>query len=371
MELNFYCSRIPYVDHSLPIFKKLPKKYKGKFMIDKNIEDYVKTLGIDYMVGFEVSENPVMILSRADIPSIKKSRIVFLEHGVGTNYNNKSHLPDNKFIDLVLTTKAQEPAHRKLFGDKVKIVGCPKLDFLIKKHKKPKNKIPIVAFSHHWDQKQFPETRSAWPWDSDGLIELSKRKDIKLLGHKHPGDPRDIEGFCFDNKIDFESDWNNVIAKADLYICDNSSSIYEFAALDKPVVVLSPPFYRRNVNFGGRFWDNIPGIECSHNYMLSACVSEGLIDVEERKYQRHNAIMAAYGILGNSTDLAIEYIIDYLENPEKYKDIIPPIPTKNHKQFTLKFDVIMDGKLYGHGTKINYATALEMKEKGLIKGNGL
>jgi CDP-glycerol glycerophosphotransferase (TagB/SpsB family) len=45
-----------------------------------------------------------------------------------------------------------------------------------------------------------------------------------------------------------------VAARADLYVCDNSSTLYEFAALGRPVVVLNSPAYRRDLDLWPRFW---------------------------------------------------------------------------------------------------------------------
>jgi hypothetical protein len=54
--------------------------------------------------------------------------------------------------------------------------------------------------------------------------------------------------------------------RAAVYVCDNSSSMYEFAATGRPVVVLDLPEgrikgigYRRNINHGLRFWDALFG----------------------------------------------------------------------------------------------------------------
>lgn len=309
MSVSVYVSKRPYVDHVLPVWDALGD-LRGDFMAEPSVWQYCLSVGIT-----PVQPHPceaVIILSRADLPKCPKhTHLIFMEHGVGSNYGGKSHLPPNAGFDLILTTPAQAPAHRALYRGAVEVVGCPKLDNL---PTRTENAKPVVAFSHHWEQRLLPETRSAWPWDAAGILSLADRGDITLIGHKHPGDTRAIGAWCIANGIEFVQSQREILERADCYICDNSSSIYEFAATDRPVVVLSPPHYRRTVNHGLRFWDAIPGIECSQPYALSACVTEALIDVPERREQRRRAVEAAYGTLdGKATERAVEAISRLLD----------------------------------------------------------
>ena len=55
--------------------------------------------------------------------------------------------------------------------------------------------------------------------------------------------------------IEYADDFDEVLRRADVYACDNSSTLYEFASTGRPVVVLNAPWYRREANHGLRFWD--------------------------------------------------------------------------------------------------------------------
>ena len=51
-------------------------------------------------------------------------------------------------------------------------------------------------------------------------------------------------------------DFDEVMERSTLYICDNSSTLYEFASTGRPVVVLNAPWFRRDIEHGLRFWEH-------------------------------------------------------------------------------------------------------------------
>lgn len=51
------------------------------------------------------------------------------------------------------------------------------------------------------------------------------------------------------------SAWEEVVQRADCYVVDNSSTMFEAAALGIPVVVMESPVWRRDVEHGLRFWE--------------------------------------------------------------------------------------------------------------------
>jgi CDP-glycerol glycerophosphotransferase (TagB/SpsB family) len=158
------------------------------------------------------------------------------------------------------------------------------------------------------------------------------------------------------------------MSRADLYVADNTSTLYEFAATDRPVVVLSPPFYRRETYHGLRFWDHIPGIECSHTDHLEACIEEALIDTPSRKKQRRAAVEGAYGPQdGKATERAVEAIVSLLmeEAPE------PVTPERTHKLSRSMRPFDFEGRTWRGGDTITHSQGLRMRDAGLIRGTGL
>jgi CDP-glycerol glycerophosphotransferase (TagB/SpsB family) len=148
-----------------------------------------------------------------------------------------------------------------LKGIPVEIVGVPKMDewaekrnrLITKRNANPEMK-PVVALSFHWDCKVCPETRSAFPHFANAIEELSEH--VELIGHGHPRILAELRPFYHELGIRIAADFPRVLRDADMYICDNSSTIFEFAYLNKPVVLLNNPSYRKDVEQPGnpRFW---------------------------------------------------------------------------------------------------------------------
>jgi hypothetical protein len=113
--------------------------------------------------------------------------------------------------------------------------------------------------------------------------------------------------------------FDEIMERADLYVADNTSTLYEFASLDRPVVVLSPPFYRRDVKHGLRFWDHVPGVQVSHPDELDAALHEAWADFPARAALRHKAVEAAYGVMdGQAARRAREHILACLERVNRF-----------------------------------------------------
>ena len=111
--------------------------------------------------------------------------------------------------------------------------------------------------------------------------------------------------------IPFVEHFDDVCRKADLYITDNSSTLFEFAATGRPVVVLNSPEWRRNVNHGLRFWDaaNV-GINVDRAKDLIGAVARALDDPPQVQMEREKALSIVYAHRSGAAERAARVIED-------------------------------------------------------------
>ncbi len=240
---------------------------------------------------------------------------VLMEHGAGLHYDDPTLPADSAWRggrghgrgrQLFLSPgQALARAHRRAHpGVPAAAVGAPSLDAwhpVGLKHAPAQPRRPIVCVSTHWDCRILPELRSSWSWLEPQLAALAADPRWEVWGHWHPHDEATGEAgrrrqFYAATGIRAVSSWEEVLRHASLFITDNSSTLYEFAASGRPVVALNPPWYRREVRHGLRFWDAVPGIQHSDlSGPLAGTVAAALDDAPDIRAIRERAVAAAYG----------------------------------------------------------------------------
>jgi hypothetical protein len=250
---------------------------------------------------------------------------VMMEHGVGQVYAGARPLTPwgagRGFHEKRRALLAPGPwcarVHAAVSPVPVVAVGSPFLDGWFGRKWGREGREPVVAFSTHWDCGTLPETRSSWGWIKGALPGLARR--FQVLGHWHPHEAKagtlgERLAFYEGAGIEPVADFEEVMERADVFICDNSSALYEFAALGKPVVVLSPPFYRREVRHGLRFWDAMPGVEVVDARALCETVAGVLQDDAAGAAAREWAMPVAWGNLdGCAGRRAVEVVREFVK----------------------------------------------------------
>jgi hypothetical protein len=260
--IDFYASERHYIDHVAPVWNALDPEDRGRFIVPNElVYSYARAAGVRAVID-EPGRNLTLVASYGDYKKTK-GPVVYMEHGIGHSYSNThpsyaGGSGKDRTILFLCQHKLTAEKNKKAYPNaKVAIIGTPKLDKI-----KPRGiESNVVAISFHWDCQIAPETRSALPHYRGILKQLQMAKDIELIGHAHPrlSFNRTMQKVYKELKINYVHEFEDVLDLADVYVIDNSSSAYEFAAAGRPVISLNAPWYRKDVDHGIRFWDYIPG----------------------------------------------------------------------------------------------------------------
>ncbi|HZM24554.1 MAG TPA: hypothetical protein VFC02_22595 [Anaerolineales bacterium] len=276
MKIDFFARRTHFVDHMVPVWRQLESE-RGQFFVPEAIADHARKRGVDVVAlkargsGIDVrpprSENAMLVCAYGDLTVAHRAdprrKFIMMEHGVGITYGPHPGYAGGKGmrkkVSLFLAPNAIVFAKtfRALPGLDQVVIGTPKLDpFVNTKSTKDHKEKPVVCISFHWNgSKVQPEAGNAFGHFRRALPDLAVCGEFKLIGHGHP---REINYFAREYEklgIEVVRDFDEVMERADLYVCDNSSTIYEFLVTGKPVVLMNAPQYRRNVHWGIRFWE--------------------------------------------------------------------------------------------------------------------
>jgi len=264
MQIDAYASAAWYVDHMAPVWRALGPE-AGRFHVRTS-----RTLAAATAVGLErVTSDPpagtaplytVAIGDHLHARRLGRRRLALGQHGSGQSYAGaggdaaaNSSYPggagqDDVGLFLVPNDQAAGRTLATYPRARVAVVGCPKLDEL--PGHRPGAPPKVVAVSTHWDARVAPEAGSSWGAFRRAILELGRR--FPVIGHAHPR-MRAVGPFYRAAGIEVVDSFREVLERASVFVCDNSSALFEFAATGRPVVVLNAPSYRRTVDHGLRF----------------------------------------------------------------------------------------------------------------------
>lgn len=316
--MNFVACERQYFDHLKPLYDRLG----GSFYVSKQISDYAKGFIPESITYGSVNQlrglinNFTIISSYRDLINTRKRGVkqILIEHGCGQTYrggNSGSYAnsvsgKENVVLYLAVNDHAAE-SFKRVSDIPCEVIGCPKLDGLVK-IKKPSD--DTIAISFHWDCIVSPESRSSFYYYKDILPELAER--FKIIGHGHPRIIDEIAPYYERAGIEVVRDFKEVCERASVYVADNTSTLFEFAALARPVVVLNCPKYRKTAEHGLRFWEcaNV-GINCEDPLSLVRAIDSAIKYDEYFKDNRASAVEKVYPYLKGSVNRAVSIIRSY------------------------------------------------------------
>lgn len=308
-----------YLAHLVPIWRALPPERRGRFFCPVSLAGEAAARGL-VVEGYRTlslpAGGPVVVASYGDLVEARKSRrpVVYCEHGAGQTYGREhpsyANGADRRGVELILVPGpyAERAARRAQPAIPLKVVGCPWLDD--KLPARPPQSPPVVAVSFHWNCGVAPETGETWSHWMPAIRGLTQH--WKVIGHGHPAAWSFLGPRWRELGIDQVEHWEDVIEMADCYVVDNSSTAFEWSALDRPLVLLNAPWYRREKSFGLRFWDEAEaGLQVDFPTDLVAQVSRALEDLPEQRQRRRWAAIRVFGFLdGRAAERAARAICE-------------------------------------------------------------
>lgn len=295
--IDAFCSAAHYARQMRPVFDALPDSHRGTW--------------------YDAHEDPdggdvVVVGAYRDLRWVGRRyrHTCLVEHGIGQSYTTQPDHPaytggHRDGYDLLLAPgpHVDDPAARATAyigspsdGEARPIRGSPASALLTR-----------FAVSFHWNCGVAVEAGTAlWEY-LPHLAEQAAKLPGGLLVHAHPRIQPDVfEQVSGQPGLEPCPTFEQVVAEAWCYAVDNSSTLYEFAALDRPVVVLNSQFWRRDVVHGKRFWQWADvGEQISGGGQLAGAMLRA-VDVDPQATRRRRIVGEVYA--GN-TQAGVEALL--------------------------------------------------------------
>lgn len=312
--LDLYASAEHYADHLWPVWSQLTTRGLAQRAYSARSGDWWRSGVLPRPIDHR-GVQPVIVGSYVDYQRTHPAPVVYVEHGAGQTYDGDTSSASHpsysggdgfdRVILFVCPSELVAARWRERYRAPAVVVGSPKLDAWHDRAAKEGTErvgrdrsVPVVAVTFHWDCPLVPETRSAWRHYDRALPELvqwARSQQVELLGHGHPRIWRALAHRWEQLGVEPVRRFDDVLARAGCLVGDNTSALFEFASCDRPVVVLNAPWYRRDVEHGGRFWTWADvGVQCDEPGELRGAVDVALADPERVRANRGRIITDVY-----------------------------------------------------------------------------
>lgn len=330
MTVHGYSSLPHYGDHIAPILDALPDDVAGEMWTPSERKPWGLPIG-----PRTPRDGLWIVASYADARKMLGRPLVLLQHGAGQSYFGDSRSAghgafvggdgmDDVRLFVVPSQRGAARWQERYPHVPVAVVGCPRMDPWHQRiagdsarirHTTPLER-PVVAVTFHHEQAQIPEQTSARTFLRDALPALRDyiQDDLggTLLGHGHPRNWPNLRRLWRSLDVPCTEYLSDVFDRADVLVVDNSSAAYEFASLGKPIVWVSPPWYRRDVHHEMRFWEDVAGLPHVETLEdLIPMVNRALADPAEDQAARVAMVRRTYAYTdGHAADWAAAAILD-------------------------------------------------------------
>lgn len=311
MPVDFLATSRAYGHHLVPIWHALRDR-TGTFWAHATAVPSLVAAGVplDRIRRSRPRTRPLTVVAAySDLVALRGAAAVLVNHGAGQTYDGDERSArcygysggtGRESVRLFLgpgDADAARSAEAYPAAQSI-AVGAPHLDWW---HADPPARVvkdrPVVAISFHWPCAICPEAGWAWPHYMDAITALVARSGEmgwEVVGHGHPRAWVRLERWWRSIGVRTIERFDDVLREADVYACDNSSTLYEAAACGVPVVCMNAPQYRRDVDHGLRFWSHVPGLQVDRGDDLADVIALALTDPPEAQQLRERASVHVY-----------------------------------------------------------------------------
>jgi hypothetical protein len=303
MTVDFYAGLPHYADHLGPIWEALDPDLRGRFVSTRQVQ---RTTPWPVEVGSPPTraEGPVVVAGGMELRAFRGRPTCLVEHGAGQSYVGVDHESysggrGREHVELFLVPN-ERVAER--CGGRAEVVGSPWVEHLRRQARGEAGE--AIGATFHWDCAVVPEARSALSLYAPAVARLGT-----VVATSHPRHARQHARAWRRLGVSHEARLEGLVRRCCLLVADNTSAMYEWAALDRPVVVLDAPWYRRDVEHGLRFWEMADvGVRCPSPEALVPAVERALDEAAEVVERRREIVDAVYGEVDGSARRAADAV---------------------------------------------------------------
>lgn len=233
MKLGVAATSPAYRDHVTPIWSGLEPEERSWFLVDEE------------RFGVHAPPAPTTWLTastrdlRRVLREFHAGRLVYMDHGVGLQLLGAAGISQLRRASLILAPNEFTAAHhRASTAIPVEIIGTPKMDRLAQLPRSSSG--PTIAVSFHWTSMSRLDPPPTVIFEQ-AIAELAAREDLTVIGHGHPRAWEQLRPWYLERGIEPVARFEDVVRRADVYACDHSSTIYEWAALGRAAILLDVP----------------------------------------------------------------------------------------------------------------------------------
>lgn len=316
-----------YADHLAPVWERIPEERRGVFYAIPRVASRLP-FPTQPPRGHVQSDNAALVAGHADLQRTGGRRSILMEHGCGQSYTPRhpgyAGGPGRTSTILFLCpNEYSAELNRQASPDaRVVVCGSPRLEQL--RQLRPDTDGRTVTFTWHWECTLTPETQSAWRWVSHLIPEVQADGRWRVLGSGHPRMLRDVTPTYQRWGVPVVAGFEEVLAETDVLVADNTSAMFDFAALGGRVVVLNPPWYRRHVEHGLRFWSAAGvGVQVDSPEDLLPAIADAFADPPNVAARRAAAVAEVHPSVPDPAGLAAQAIVDALDDDALWGRVKP------------------------------------------------